>query len=180
MTITTWFVIAFAILALGVLGYSSWRQRQRASRQPSVEKQAVHSVDLDAFRTVLDRDDESFLRAKLPNGKFRRLKRQRISVAHKYISRISDNCAGVLHKVRVAFDSGDPEVIKEATRVGDLAQEVLSQCLVMKAKLAVEFTLPSLQLTPVALASRYQTLRESVNRLGKLQAQRPVLHGLSI
>lgn len=174
MTITSWFVIAFAIFALGVLGFSLWL-RLRASKQRS-----VHPVDLDAFRTVMDRDDEQFLREKLPNGKFRRVKRQRISVARKYISRISNNIAVTLLAVRAAYDNGDPEFIKEAARAADLASEIQHQCLVMYAKLGAEFLVPSLQLTPVALAARYQTLRESVNRLGKLQAQRPALPGLAI
>jgi len=176
----TWFVIAFAVLALGVLGFFSWLQRERASGQRSSEKQAVHIVDLDAFRTVMDRDDESFLREKLPNGKFRRIKRQRISVTLKYVGRMSRNLPEVLRKARADSESPDPEVVMEAARTAELAIEVRRQCLVMYVKLAVEFALPSLQLTPVALVPRYQTLRESVNRLGKLQAQRPVLHGLSI
>jgi hypothetical protein len=174
MTITSWFVIVFAILALGVLGSSLWL-RHRASKQ-----RLVHPVDLDAFRTVMDRDDEQFLREKLPNGKFRRVKRQRITVARKYVSRISSNIAITLLRVRAVFDNGDPESIKEAARAADLATEIQRQCLVMYAKLAVEFVLPSMQLSPVALAARYEILRESVNRLGRLQAQRPALPGLSI
>jgi hypothetical protein len=143
-----------------------------------MDEQSVLIVDLDAFRTVMDRQDELFLREKLPHSKFRRLKRQRISVAWKYVARIFANCRSVLHKVQ--SESTDAEILQQTARTEALAHQIQLQCLAMFLKLAAEYLRPSLQLTPVALAPRYQNLRESLNQLGKLQAQRPALLGLAI
>src|SRR5689334_20282244 len=54
------------------------------------------SVDLKAFRTLMDRGDENFLRAKLSRSAFFRLKRQRTKVTWKYVSRMSFNAKIVL------------------------------------------------------------------------------------
>jgi hypothetical protein len=53
----------------------------------------------------------------------------------------------------------------------DLAAQIRMQCLLAFAKLAAEFALPSLQLTPATLAPTYQALRENVLRLGALEMQ---------
>ena len=60
-------VIALALCAV-MLFYMAVRSRRT---------QAEHSfraVDLNALRTLMDRDDELFLRAKLPRSKFSHLK----------------------------------------------------------------------------------------------------------
>jgi len=173
MTIT-WVVIAFAALAAGVLYISLWIRQRRASLQ------STHPVDIAAFRTLCDRDDETFFREKLPNGKFRRLKRQRISVTVKYISRISSNTLVVMRWVQSVSENRDPEIMQQALRATKLAVEVRRQCLAAYAKLAVEYALPSRQLNPGVLASDYQALRETVTRLSTLQAQKPALRGITI
>lgn len=169
----TWLVITFATLVAGVLFLSWWRNRRSASLKPIV-------VDLDAFRMLLDRDDETYLLRKLPRGRFRKLKRQKIALTARYVSRISANVPKVLRDAQLKSESPDPEVAQQAVKTINLAIEIRQQCLVMYARLAAEYVMPSLQLTPVALASRYQTLRESVNRLRTLHSQRPALQGLTI
>lgn len=190
MTIT-WLVIAFAALVAGVLSFA-WlrnlrmqfkvRRASKKAERPAEQKAAPSAipVDLDAFRTLMDRDDESFLRERLSSAKFRHLKRQRIVVTLKYVSRISGNIPMVLRDAQLKSESPDPEVVQLAVRTTDLAIEIRRQCLVMYARLAAEYALPSLQLTPVALVPGYQTLRESVNRLRTLQAQKPALQALAI
>jgi hypothetical protein len=65
----------------------------------------------------------------------------------------------------------DPEVVRAAVQVLELATQIRMQCLVALAKLSAEYALPSLQLTPARLAPAYQTLRENVMRLGTLELQ---------
>jgi hypothetical protein len=173
MTITL-FVIAFAAFGVGVFYVAVRLQSRRASLQ------SARPVDIAAFRTLCDRDDEAFFREKLPNPKFRRLKRQRISVTVKYISRISSNTLVVMRWVQSVGENRDPEIVQQALRATQLAVEVRRQCLTAYAKLAVEYALPSRQLSPGVLASDYQALRETVTRLSTLQAQKPALLGIAI
>lgn len=159
----TFFVIAFAISALLLL-YVAVRARRKAANR------RIRPVDLKAFRTLTDRGDEFFLRERLPRSRFRRLKRQRISVTFRYVNRIAGNTSAVMRLGDAARLSPDPEVAQAAAQVLDLAAQIRMQCLMAYAKLSVEFAVPSLQLTPAVLAPQYQTLRESVLRLGRMQA----------
>jgi hypothetical protein len=161
---TTVIVIALALCAV-VLFYMAVRGRRKHAGQN------FRPVDLSAFRTPIDRDDELFLKEKLPRSKFVRLKRQRIRVTARYVGRIAANASAVLHASEAMRMSPMPEVASTAVQVTELAAQIRIQCLVALGKLSLEYAMPSLQLTPALLVPRYQTLRENVRRLGDLQTQ---------
>jgi hypothetical protein len=160
----TMIVIALALGALTVL-YAAVRGRQRSSSR------GIQQVDVPALRTLMDREDEEFLRTRLPRARFTRLKRKRILVTFRYVGRISSNSAVVMRLGESARLSANQEVAQAAVQVMELAAQIRMQCLVAFAKLSAEFAVPALQLTPAALAPAYQTLRENVMRLGALEMQ---------
>jgi len=161
--IITMIVIALALCAI-TLFYTAARNRNKST-------QMVRPVDVQALRTLLDRDDETFLREKLPRSRFWRLKRQRILVTLRYVGRIAGNASLVMRLGETARLNPDPDVAQAAIQVMELATQIRLQCLLAFAKLSAEFALPSLQLTPAVLAPKYQTLRENVLRLGALELQ---------
>lgn len=160
----TLIVIALALCAIGLF-YMAVRGRIKGARQ------AVRPVDLKAFRTLMDRDDEIFLKERLPRSRFAHLKRQRVSVTMRYVGRIANNASIVMRVGEAARFNSDPEVAKTAAQIMELASQLRLQCLVALGKLSLEFALPSLQLKPAVLAPEYQKLRENVSRLGALQKQ---------
>jgi hypothetical protein len=160
----TMIVIALALGALAVL-YGAVQRRRNESDQ------ALRPVDVQALRTLMDRDDELFLRERLPRSHFCRLKRQRIRVTMTYVRRISANSSVVMRLGEAARLNSDPQVAEAASQVIELATQIRLQCMVAFAKLVAEFAVPSLQLTPAMLVPKYQTLRENVLRLGALELQ---------
>jgi hypothetical protein len=160
----TWIVIVLALLAVGLF-YLSARSRRKQSRQQ------VRPVDIKAFRTLMDRDDELFLKERLSPSGFAHIKRQRVNVSMRYVGRIANNASIVMRMSEGARSNPDPEIAKAATQIMEVATQLRLQCIVALAKLSIEFALPSLQLTPAVLVPQYQKLRESVTRLGRLQAQ---------
>lgn len=165
-------VIALALCAV-MLFYMAVRSRRKQTGQ-------LRPVDLKAFRTLMDRSDELFLRAKLPRSKFFHLKRQRIRVTLRYVARIANNASAVLRMGEAARQSPKPEVAHAAAQVLELATQIRLQCLLAMGKLALEYAVPSLQLTPGMLAPKYQALRENVSRLGDLQMQNSVPLAIAI
>jgi|SRR5947209_12907910 len=161
----TMIVLAIALCAIALLYFAVRSRRIHAGGQP------VRSLDLQAFRTLMDRDDETFLRNKVPRWDFWRLKRRRIAVTMKYVGRIASNAAAVLQMAEAARQNADAEVAEMAAQVVDMATQIRMQCMVAFAKLTAEFLFPSLQLTPAMLAPTYQALREKVLRLGSLEPQ---------
>ncbi len=164
--IITLIVVAFAVLALvAILGYALWSRRAESS---------VRSVDLRTVRVLTDREDETFLREKVPAKKFRTLKRRRIGVTLKYVDNIARYVTVTQAAKQQFCESADPAEAHEAMQIMDLAAEIHKQCVVARVRLTLEFMFPSLQLAPALLVPRYQAFRESVNRLNAIQAQRPM------
>jgi len=160
-------VIALALCAV-VLFYMAVRSRRKQAVQ------SLRPVDLTAFHALLDREDELFIKKKLPRSKFVSLKRHRIRVTMRYVGRIASNASAVLHESEIARLSSTPEVASTAAQVMELAGHIRVQCMLAMFKLSLEYALPSLQLTPAMLVPKYQTLRENVRRLGDLQTQNAV------
>lgn len=160
----TLIVIALALCAIGLF-YMAVRSRRKHAHQ------ALRPVDLKAFRTLMDREDELFLRQRLPRFRFSRIKRRRVGVTMRYVGRIANNVSVVMRVSAAARVSPDPEVAKTAVQITELASQVRLQCIAALLKLSLEFALPSLQLKPAVLAPEYQKLRENVTRLGALQGR---------
>jgi hypothetical protein len=165
MTSTSIFVIALALLTFALFFIAL-----RSRRKHAVER-GILPLDLSAFSTLMDRQDEQFLRQHLSRSKFSHLKRLRISVTWKYVSRISDNSAVVMRIAGMARLDSDTAVADAATQVADLASQIRMQCIVAFAKLAAEYLFPSLQLTPAMLAPTYESLQQTVSRLRALHPQ---------
>jgi hypothetical protein len=157
-------VVALALCAV-VLFYITVRSRRKHAGV------VIHPVDLNAFRTLMDREDETFLRASLPRGKFFRVKRERIRVTLRYVTRIGANASAVIRMSEAARLSPMPDVAMAAAEVMALATQIRMQCILATTKLSLEYVIPSLQFTPAVLAPKYQTLRDNWSRLGDLQVQ---------
>ncbi len=162
--IITVVVIALALCAV-MLFYLAVHNRKKQAGQ------SIRPVDLDAFRVLMDRNDEAFMREKLPRSTFSQLKRLRIRVTLRYVARIAANASAVLQMGETARLSPSAEVADTAAQVMELATQIRLQCLLAMAKLSLEYAMPSLQLTPAMLVPKYQSLKDSVSRLGDLQAQ---------
>ena len=165
MTIMTLIVLAIALCAIALLFFAVRSRRRHAAGQP------VRTVDLDAFRTLMEREDEEFLRNRVSRSEFVHLKRKRVSVTMRYVKRIAKNSAIVLQIAEAQRQDANAEVAQAASQVVDMATQIRMQCLVAFSKLTAEFLFPSLQLTPAMLVPSYQSLREKVVRLGSLQPQ---------
>ena len=165
-------VVTIALCAIALLYFSVRSRRRHAAGQP------VRPLDLQAFRTLMDRDDELFLRTKLPHREFTRLKRLRVSLTWKYVGRIAGNAAAVLHMAEGARQNADSEAAQVAAQVVDIATQIRMQCIVSWAKLAVEFMFPSMQLNPAMLEPKYQALRENLRHLGSLEPQIPLANAI--
>ena len=156
-------VVTIALCAIALLYFSVRSRRMHATGQ------GVRHVDLQAFRTLIDRGDETFLREQASHRDFVRLKRQRIGLTWRYVGRIAGNAAAVLHMVEGARQNADSEAAQVAAQVVDIATQIRMQCIVSWAKLAVEFVFPSMQLTPAMLEPKYEAVRENLRRLGSLE-----------
>jgi hypothetical protein len=157
-------IITVVLCAVGLF-YVAVRDRRSQS------KNKFRNVDLNAFRVLMDRDDERFMKKSLPHSRFSRLKRQRIRILMRYVARIASNASAVMQMSEPARTNAVPEVAQAAAQLTELATQIRLQCLVALAKLSVEYAVPALQLTPSVLAPKYQSLRDNLRILGDLQTK---------
>ncbi|SRR6266481_3039909 len=130
---------------------------------------ALRPVDMAALDTLLDPEDEVFLRKNLSPAPFLRLRRKRIRMTQKYVSRIADNAACVLQLVMAAPQAS--EAVQETSQIKVLAMQIRLQCLLALGKLSVEYIFPGLELAPFKTVPQYQSLCSSMMNLSKLMPQ---------
>ena len=163
----TLIVIILAMCAIGLF-YTAASSRKKRARQN------IRPIDMKAFRAITDRNDEVFLRRRLPHSEFSRLKRRRIRVTMLYVKRMANNAAVVMRIGEMARTSANPDVARLAAQISETASQIRLQCIVAFAKLSIEFAVPSLQLNPAMLEPSYQALRDNIARLGQLQNAAPL------
>src|SRR5580704_9198551 len=118
--IAAWILVALAFFALGILVYIAIRSR---TRQVDLEKavQAFRSLDIEAFRNLVDSGEEAFLRDNLSPKKFRTIKRQRAWAAILYAHE-AGRAATALAKVgQVARGSSDPKIAASGVQLAENA-----------------------------------------------------------
>jgi hypothetical protein len=137
----------------------------------SGSRATLQAVDVTAFRALMDREDERFLRENLSVSAFFRIKRQRVLLSGRYTHRIAVNAAAVMRLTTSARMTHDPEIMQTASQLAELATQIRLQCLLAFAKLSMEFAFPMLQLNPTMVAQKYQSLWENVSRLNESAGQ---------
>jgi hypothetical protein len=119
MTFAIWLAVlsALGLVALLLLSKGHWFSR----RIEDPNATGLQAIDVEAFRNLIDENEEAYLRENLPPPEFRRLHRQRMLAAVEYAMAAYRN-AGVLVKIaEAAREATDPQVADAAGRLFDNA-----------------------------------------------------------
>jgi hypothetical protein len=169
--IAAWILVALAFFALGILVYIAIRSR---TRQVDLEKavQAFRSLDIEAFRNLVDSGEEAFLRNNLSPKKFREIKRQRAWAALIY-AREAGRAAAALAKIgQAAQQSSDPEIAASGIPVTENAFRLRLQTIGACLHLLTEVVLPDLRSPPLPpLVDQYERAAETLFRLGRFSSR---------
>ncbi len=173
--IATWALVAVAFLALAILVYVAIRSRtRRVNLEGTV--QAFRSLNIEAFRNLVDSTEEAFLRNHLPPKKFREIKRQRAWAAFLYAWE-AGRAATALAKVgQAAQRSLDPEIAASGVQVTENAFRLRLQTVRVSLRLLTEVLWPGLSSRSLpSLADQYERAAETLFRLGRFPSR---VHGL--
>jgi hypothetical protein len=144
MSATVMFVL-FAIAFLSLFAVLAFR-RTRGIPDFDSTVATIQSLDVEAFRNLVDPDEDAFLRAHLPPGKFRTLQRERARAALAYAKELSRAGLQFTRIADVARRSPDPEVAAWGKQVADSAIELRISALRASVRLAVAAAFPGLRL----------------------------------
>ena len=140
--------------------------------------QPLREVDIAAFRNLLSRDDEEFLKRTLSASYYRQVRRARLRATQEYLSWIADNCAVLLSLLRSADGHSDAD---QNADIPALAQSALRLRLIAVGfwlLLWIEYVLPDLEIRPLHTIKRYEDLwRNARAQLNVKIAEIPVIAG---
>lgn len=164
--IATWTLVAVAFIALTILVYVAIRSRaRRVDLEETV--QAFRSLDIEAFRNLVDPAEEAFLRNHLPPNKFREIKRQRAWAALLYAWEAGRAATALARVGQAAQRSLDREIAASGVQVTENAFRLRLQSVRVSLHLLTEVLLPGLSSRSVpSLADPYQRAAETLFRLG--------------
>jgi hypothetical protein len=143
-TIASWFLVAVAFFALGILVYIALRSR---TRRVDLEKavQAFRSLDIEAFRNLVDSDEEAFLRNNLSPRKFREIKRQRAWAALLYAWEAGGAATALAKIGQAAQRNPDRQIAASGVQLSENAFRLRLQTAGACLRLLTEILLPDLQ-----------------------------------
>jgi hypothetical protein len=165
---TTIILVVIALLALLCL---LWLAKGRTLSASVLDNPTAHirAVDVEAFRNLVDPDEEEFLRSQLPPAAFRRIQRERLRAAVEYVSCAAQNAAILLRLADAGRRSTDPATAEAAEKLVDNAIRLRLYAFHAMARLYVGMILPGARIYPVRVAESYEQMTRQVVLLGCLQ-----------
>jgi hypothetical protein len=168
--IAAWMLVAVAFVALAILVYVAIRRR---TRRVDLEKavQAFRSLDIEAFRNLVDSAEETFLSNNLSPKKFREIKRQRAWAALTYAREAGKAAAALASIGQAAQRSCDPTIAASGVQLAENAFRLRLQTLRASLYLLTDILLPDLQsraLPPVA--DQYERAADILSRLSRISS----------
>jgi hypothetical protein len=165
-----WTLVAVAFFALAILVYVAIRSR---TRRVDLEKavQAFRSLDIAAFRNLVDKAEEAFLRNNLSPKKFREIKRQRAWAAFLYAWEAGGAATALAKIGQAAQRSSDPKIAASGAQVAESAFRLRLQTIGACLHLLTEILLPDLQSRSLPpLVDQYERTAETLFRLGRFSS----------
>jgi hypothetical protein len=142
------------------------RGRALTFRGGSDEARQLRAVDIDAFRNLVDPQEEAFLRTQLSPSDFRRIQRERLRAAVDYVQAAASNAGILLHLAEAARMSPDPDVAEPAERLAESATRLRLHAFQSLAVLYVGIVFPSAKISLIRVAERYENMTRQVVMLG--------------
>lgn len=166
--ITTFILVLFAFFALAGL---TWLIKGHTGSSAVLENptQHIHSVDVEAFRNLVDPDEEQFLRTYLPPTEFRRIQRERLRAAAEYVSCAAKNAAILVRVADAGRRSSDPSTAEAAEKLVDNAIRLRLYASLAIPRLYLGMILPGTHISPVRIAESYEQMTRLAVLLSCLQ-----------
>jgi hypothetical protein len=160
-------VIAAILVLLVILGIAVSRGLQ-VSHNASLAGQ-IQPIDIEAFRNLVDRDENSFLRRRLSAGAFRAVQRERLHAMAAYLRTVGRNADILIRISQSALNSSDARTVEAARQLADQALLLRRNVIFALARIYVALPWPTARLAADPLVESYERMSGSAMLLGRLQ-----------
>ena len=168
--------IVFVLIAFVLLVLFAYLATRRTGDLPDLDRTvtAIRSLDMEAFRNLVDPEEEEFLRASLPAQAFRRIKRERARTALIYVKELSRVSLQFARFGGAAQRSPDPVIAAWGKQIANSAIYLRLRALDASAQLLLTATFPGLHPPLRSLLEHYDRATGLVlnhNALRRAQSQ---------
>ncbi|MBV9615749.1 MAG: hypothetical protein JO031_09855 [Ktedonobacteraceae bacterium] len=161
--------IIIGIMTMAVVIYWSRGQRNGDNNLDDLVAQ-LRSVDVNAFRNLIDPEEEQFLRQRLPAWEFHTIHRARMLAAAEYVWGAARNAGLLMRLADAAKLDSDPVVVAAAENLLENAVRFRLYALRTLPQLYLGMLVPGMHGAPHSIAESYDSMTRQVVRLGCLQA----------
>ena len=172
--IITWILVAAGLFALGVLAcIATWNRTSATGMDGAIS--VIRSLDIEAFRNLVDPAEEAFLRCTLSPKEFREIQRERAWAALVYV-RCAGRAAVLFAKAgQAAQHSSDPQIAESGIQIAHSALRLRLYTLQAGLRLLAQAMLPGTGNRPLSsLIDQYERTAETLLRLGRLRNEQHV------
>jgi hypothetical protein len=138
--------LLFVLIAFVLLVLFAYFAVRRTKDVPNLDRAStdMRALDIEAFRNLVDPEEEAFLRARLPAPEFKKIKRERARVAFAYVRALSHASLQFARFGDTARRSPDPVIAASGKQIADSAINLRLRALDAGAQLMVAAAFPSL------------------------------------
>lgn len=166
MTVT--FILVLVVI-VALLAGVRLVTKQSASINPEELPRHLRTVDIEAFRNLVDPAEREYLRRNLPPAQFRQIHRERLRAAIDYIQGAMHNAAVLSRMGELARRSTDASIAEAGEKLIQSALQLRLQGLRAVVKLYIAIILPNTQFSPTGVTDNYERMTRLVVLLGVLR-----------
>ena len=143
--------VVYVVIAFLLLLVFATLAVRRAKNLADVDQAVtvIQSLDIEAFRNLVDPEEEAFLRANLPPLEFRRIKRERAWAALAYVKALSHASLKFARAGDVAQRSPDPAIAASGRQIANSATYLRVRALGASLHLTLSAIFPGLATHPL-------------------------------
>ena len=167
MTLAIFIVIAAAI-ALAIILQIAVSRSLPTSRTAGLAAH-IQPIDVDAFRNLVDRAEDDYLRLRLPPPQFRHVRRQRLLAMAAYVRAAGRNADVLIGIGHAALASSDARAVQAAEQLVSEATLLRRNAALSLANIYAAMAWPNSGLAVSSVADGYERLNGSAMLLGRLQ-----------
>jgi len=161
-------IVIAAVLALTtILSVAVTRSVQL--RRSAGTAGTIRPIDIEAFRNLIDPEEESYLRRRLPPARFRIVRRQRLRAMAAYVHAVASNATVLVHVAQSALASGDPNVAAAAQQLVNDALLLRRNTTLALARIYLALAWPNSDFAAARVVERYEQTSGAAMLLGRLQ-----------
>jgi len=161
-------IVISAALALGIILSIAVTRSLRVQGSTGTDG-AIRPIDIEAFRNLIDADEDNYLRRRLPPARYRAVRRERLRAMAAYVHVAKSNAAVLVRMGGTALASGDPQVAGAAQQLVNDALLLRRNTAVALMRIYLALAWPNSEFAAVRVVDRYERLSGAAMLLGRLQ-----------